>query len=70
MTCKAYMEGLTVGRLFSDVHEEGNIETCPIMFKNYLGLCIKPLEDAFNKIGAKEAQEFLPLSWKKTYLPY
>ncbi|GJY70640.1 probable ubiquitin-conjugating enzyme E2 26, partial [Tanacetum coccineum] len=37
--------------------------------RNDVASCIKPLVNAFYKIGAKEAQEFLYLSAKKTPVP-
>nr|XP_043621425.1 putative ubiquitin-conjugating enzyme E2 38 [Erigeron canadensis] len=59
-TCKAYMEGLQAGCLVSD-----NNDTCSIVFKNDVASCIKSLIDAFKRIGAKEAEEFLYLIKKR-----
>lgn len=43
-------------------------ESCSIEFKNDVASCIKPLVAAFYKVGAKEAQEFHPLSeMRRTY---
>nr|XP_043633905.1 uncharacterized protein LOC122605091 [Erigeron canadensis] len=53
MACEAYMEGLLVGCLVTDYSEP-----CSVKFKNDVASCIKPLIDAFKKIGANEAQEF------------
>lgn len=54
MACKGYVEG----GFLEGKTEEG----CSITFRNDVASCIKPLVDAFIKIGAKEAKEFLPLS--------
>nr|XP_043624636.1 putative ubiquitin-conjugating enzyme E2 38 [Erigeron canadensis] len=61
MACKAYMEGLQLGCLVSDV-------TCSIEFKNDVASCIKSLLDGFDKIGAKGAQEFLSLIEKRSIM--
>nr|XP_043639372.1 uncharacterized protein LOC122610445 [Erigeron canadensis] len=61
MACKAYMEGLQLGCLVSDV-------TCSIEFKNDVASCIKSLVDGFDKIGAKGAQEFLSLVKKRSVM--
>lgn len=66
MACQAYTEGLEVGCYGMEVQEEGNSS---IEFRNDVASCIKPLVDAFNKIGAKGASEFLSLSEKRTPLP-
>lgn len=55
MACKDYME---------DNKERGSIE-----FKNDVLSCIKPLLAAFDRIGAKEAQEFIFPSEKISRLP-
>lgn len=57
MACKAYTEGIQFGCLH--VRENGNKEACSIKFKNDVTSYIKCLVDAFNKIGAKEAIEFV-----------
>lgn len=57
MACKGYTEGLQVGCLVSGY----NNETCSIEFKKDVVSCINPLVDAFNKIGAMEAQKFIHL---------
>ncbi|XP_076911967.1 uncharacterized protein LOC143570117 [Bidens hawaiensis] len=71
MACKAYTEGVQVGCLVKggvqDV-DEGN-KSCSQKFKNDVGLYIKTLIAAFEKIGAKEAQEFLYLSVEESSVP-
>lgn len=62
MACKAYMEGR-----FLDGKEE---ERCSLTFRNDVASCIKPLVDAFVRIGARGAKKFLPLSEKKFPLPH
>ncbi|GJV90030.1 putative ubiquitin-conjugating enzyme E2 [Tanacetum coccineum] len=62
MACKAYIEGVQVGRVVSG---EGN-ENCTLTFRYDVTRCIKPLIAAFIKIGANEAQEFLYLSEKRS----
>lgn len=52
-SCKGYMEGLFL--------EGKNVERCSVEFRKDVASYIKPLVDAFIKIGAKEAQEFLYL---------
>lgn len=59
LACKACVE--------SDVQEEEG--SCSTMFKNDVVACIKPLVDAFFKIGVHEASEFIPLSEKKNTSP-
>ncbi|KAI3712066.1 hypothetical protein L1987_70615 [Smallanthus sonchifolius] len=70
MACKAYTEGMQVGCVVKggvqDV-DEGN-DSCSPKFKLDVGSYIKTLVAAFKKIGAKEAQEFLFLSEKKSSL--
>lgn len=71
MACKAYTEGLQVGRFIKgsvqDIDEGKN--SCSITFKNNVATYIKTLIDAFCKIGAKEAVEFIHLSEKISPLP-
>lgn len=65
MACKAYIEGVQVGRVVSG---EGN-DNCTLKFRYDVTQCIKPLVAAFIKIGATEAEEFLHLSDMKKQLP-
>ncbi|KAI3803487.1 hypothetical protein L1987_31639 [Smallanthus sonchifolius] len=71
MACKAYTEGVQVGCLVKggvqDV-DEGDT-SCSPEFRNNVASYIKTLITAFKKIGAKEADEFLHLSVKKSPLP-
>lgn len=64
--CKAYMEGLPAvgGCLVS-----GDNHSCSNKFKQDVASCIKPLIEAFNKIGANEAQDFLCLTEVKISHP-
>ncbi|GJW82750.1 hypothetical protein Tco_0155895 [Tanacetum coccineum] len=64
LECKDYTDGLQVGCLVSSSKCSSSIE-----FRNDVASIIKPLVNAFCKIGAKEAQKFLYLSEKKTLLP-
>lgn len=65
MACKAYMEDVQVGCFVSGVQEGANKGRCGgYSFKKGLVSCIKPLVDAFDKIGADEAQQFLYLREK------
>ncbi|KAL8223680.1 hypothetical protein R6Q57_019155 [Mikania cordata] len=61
MACKAYTEGVQVGCLVKggvqDVDEGSN--SCSPNFRHVVGSYIKKLVAAFEKIGAKEAQNFL-----------
>ncbi|GKC55950.1 hypothetical protein Tco_1083548 [Tanacetum coccineum] len=62
MACKAYTEGVQVGCLgVQEEDESGENETSTIEFRNDVASCIKLLLAAFMIIGAKEAEEFLPL---------
>nr|GEW87361.1 hypothetical protein [Tanacetum cinerariifolium] len=61
LACKAYIEGVQVGRVVSG---EGN-ENRTLTFRYDVTRCIKPLIAAFIKIGSSEAQEFLYLSEKR-----
>lgn len=62
MACKAYMEGVQVGCLgVQEEEESGENEASTIEFRNDVASCTKLLVAAFIKIGAKEAEEFLPL---------
>lgn len=71
MACKSYTEGVQVGCLVKgsvqDV-DEGK-SSCSTMFRNDVASYIKTLIDAFNKIGAKGTDEFIPLSEKISPLP-
>ncbi|KAD2393922.1 hypothetical protein R6Q59_012950 [Mikania micrantha] len=66
MACKAYTEGVQVGCLVKggvqDVDEGSN--SCSPNFRHLVGSYIKTLVAAFEKIGAKEAQNFLFLNVK------
>lgn len=68
MACKAYTEGVQVGCLVrggvQDV-DEGN-DSCSAKFKADVAACVKTLVGAFKNIGAKEAEEFIGLSEKKS----
>ncbi|KAI7747213.1 hypothetical protein M8C21_007938, partial [Ambrosia artemisiifolia] len=70
MACKAYTEGVQVGCVVKggvqDV-DEGN-DSCSAQFKHDVDSYIKTLVAAFEKIGAKEAQEFLSLSVEESSL--
>nr|GEV76947.1 hypothetical protein [Tanacetum cinerariifolium] len=69
MACKAYMEDVQVGCIVSGAQEGANKGRCGgYSFKKGLVSCIKPLVDAFDKIGADEAQQFLYLR-EKLILP-
>nr|GEU91334.1 ubiquitin-conjugating enzyme family protein [Tanacetum cinerariifolium] len=62
MACKAYTEGVQVRCLgVQEEDESGENETSTIEFRNDVASCIKLLLAAFMIIGAKEAEEFLPL---------
>ncbi|GJW03745.1 hypothetical protein Tco_1562601 [Tanacetum coccineum] len=61
MACKAYTEGVQVGCLGVQEDESGENETSTTEFRNDMASCVKLLVAAFMKIGAKEAEEFLPL---------
>ena len=65
MACKAYIEGVQVGRVVSGESNENSTRR----FRFEVTRCIKPLVAAFIKIGATEAEEFLHLSEIKRQLP-
>ncbi|GKE22553.1 ubiquitin-conjugating enzyme/RWD-like protein, partial [Tanacetum coccineum] len=55
-------ENLVVGHFRNRVEDEsGENETSTTEFRNDVASCVKLLVAAFMKIGAKEAEEFLPL---------
>nr|XP_043638463.1 putative ubiquitin-conjugating enzyme E2 38 [Erigeron canadensis] len=61
MACKGYIKGQQeVGCLVSDSNHAPSMK-----FKKDVTSCIKPLVNAFENIGAKEAQEYLYLTEKK-----
>nr|KAJ0206408.1 hypothetical protein LSAT_V11C500275230 [Lactuca sativa] len=68
MACKAYTEGVQVGCLVrggvQDVDEDN--DSCSPQFKADVVACVKTLVAAFKNIGAKEAEEFIGLTVKKT----
>lgn len=61
MACEGYVNGLFLN---------GELEKrCSITFKNEVASCIKPIVDAFIRIGAHEAQYFLPSMEKNITVP-
>ncbi|PWA69578.1 ubiquitin-conjugating enzyme/RWD-like protein [Artemisia annua] len=54
-SCKGYMEGL-----FLEGKKE---ERCSVEFRKDVASYVKPLVDAFIKIGAKEAHKYLLIAW-------
>ncbi|KAJ0865578.1 putative ubiquitin-conjugating enzyme E2, ubiquitin-conjugating enzyme/RWD [Helianthus annuus] len=70
MACKAYTEGVQVGCVVKGGLQkvgEGN-NSCSAKFKHDVASYVKTLVAAFERIGAKEAQEFLSLI-KESSLP-
>ncbi|KAK1414311.1 hypothetical protein QVD17_30055 [Tagetes erecta] len=66
MACKAYTKGVHVGSFVKggvhDVDEGISNSSCSAKFKHDVGSYVKTLIAAFEKIGAKEAKDFLYLS--------
>ncbi|KAJ0439034.1 putative ubiquitin-conjugating enzyme/RWD [Helianthus annuus] len=60
--CQAYMEGVQVGYLVDGVPKEGNKGITSKTFKNDLASSLKPLVDAFERIGAKVVADLNPPS--------
>ncbi|KAL9998991.1 putative ubiquitin-conjugating enzyme E2, ubiquitin-conjugating enzyme/RWD [Helianthus debilis subsp. tardiflorus] len=60
--CQAYMDGVQVGCLVDGVPKEGNKGIISKTFKNDLASSLKPLVDAFERIGAKVVADLNPPS--------
>ncbi|GJT72708.1 hypothetical protein Tco_1031994 [Tanacetum coccineum] len=67
LACQAHINGQQVGCLVSTSCKYGWGSS--LEFRNDVASCIKPLVNAFYKIRAKEAQQFLYLRFKKTPVP-